>query len=61
MIDGHVIGTWHRAGWLPCSCETAPFSSTGGTHAVEFVGLNPPDSTAFISYVVITPGARGGH
>lgn len=62
MIDGHVIGTWTAPEGMPFTLETATFTvSTGGTHAVEFVGLNPPDSTAFISYVVITPGARGGH
>jgi hypothetical protein len=62
IIDGNVIGTWTVPPGMPFTLETATFTvSTGGTHVVEFMGLNPPDSTAFLSYVVITPNARGVH
>ncbi len=59
MIDGNVIGTWTVPVDMPFTLETATFTVTSaGTHAVEFMGLNPPDSTAFLSYVVITPTER---
>jgi hypothetical protein len=62
MIDGNVIGTWTAPASMPFTLETATFTvSTGGTHVLEFVALNPPDTTAFLSYVVITPGGRGAH
>jgi hypothetical protein len=59
LIDGNVIGTWTAPIGMPFTLETATFTVTSsGTHAVEFIGLNPPDSTAFVSYVTITPGDR---
>ena len=59
MIDGNVIGTWDAPVGMPFTLESATFSVTSsGTHTLEFMGLNPPDSTAFISYVTITPTAR---
>jgi hypothetical protein len=59
LIDGNVIGTWNAPLGMPFTLETATFTVTsGGTHSVEFMGLNPPDSTAFVSYVVITPVTR---
>jgi hypothetical protein len=55
MIDGNVIGTWTVPVGMPFTLETARFTvSTDGVHALEFMGINPPDSTAFLSYVVIT-------
>jgi len=62
MIDGNVIGTWTVPSGMLFKLETATFTvSTDGTHALEFMGLDPYDSTAFISYVVITPSGRGGN
>lgn len=59
MIDGNVIGTWTVPVDMPFTLETATFSvSSGGTHALMFMGLNPPDSTAFLSYVTITATSR---
>jgi len=56
MIDGNVIGTWTVEAGMPFTLETATFTvNWGGTHTLEFMGLNPPDSTAFLSYVTITP------
>ena len=54
-IDGSVIGTWDVPVGMPFTLETASFAvSTDGTHVLEFMGLNPHDTTAFISYVTIT-------
>jgi hypothetical protein len=62
MIDGYVVGTWDVPVGMPFTLETTTFTvNSGGTHAVEFMGLNPPDSTAFLSYVVITPAERQIH
>jgi len=60
MIDGNVIGTWDVPICMPFTLETASFTaSTDGTHTVEFMGMNPHDTTAFVSYVTITPvGAK---
>jgi len=59
MIDGNVIGIWDVPLNMPFTLETATFTvKTDGTHALEFMVLNPPDSTAFLSYVTITPGGR---
>jgi hypothetical protein len=59
MIDGNVIGTWDVPTGMPFTLETATFTvNTGGTHALEFMGMNPPDNGAFVSYVTITPTAR---
>jgi hypothetical protein len=56
LIDGQVIGTWALSSFTPFTLETASFTvTTGGTHAVEFLGVNKGDHTAFVSYVVITP------
>ena len=62
MIDGHVVGIWDAPVGMPFTLETTTFTvNSGDTHAVEFMGLNPPDSTAFLSYVVITPAERQIH
>jgi len=56
LIDGRPIGTWALSSYTPFTLETVTFTvSTGGNHAVEFMGTNPGDHTAFLSYVVITP------
>ncbi len=59
MIDGNVIGTWDVPLSMPFTLETATFTvSTDGTHALEFMGMNPGDKTAFVSYVTITPAGQ---
>lgn len=59
MIDGNVIGTWEVPVGMPFTRETATFTvSTDGTHVLQFMGMNPYDTTAFLSYVNITPVAR---
>jgi hypothetical protein len=56
MIDGNVVGTWDVPVGMPFTLETAQFTvSTDGTHVLEFMGMNRHDTTAFISYVTITP------
>ena len=56
LIDGNVIGTWALTSFTPFTLETVPFTvSTGGTHMLEFMGMNHGDHTAFLSYVTITP------
>ena len=56
LIDGYVIGTWDVAVGMPFTLETATFTvGTDGTHTVEFLGMNPYDTTAFVSYVTVTP------
>jgi hypothetical protein len=56
MIDGSLIGTWDVPVGMPFTRETATFTvSTDGIHVLEFMGMNPYDTTAFISYVTITP------
>jgi hypothetical protein len=62
IIDGNVVGTWTVPTGMPFTLETATFTvSTAGSHILEFMGMNPYDTTAFVSYVVITPNARGAH
>jgi hypothetical protein len=60
-IDGNVIGTWALTSITPFTLVTASFTvTTGGTHTLEFRGINYGDHTAFLSYVNITPtGATG--
>ena len=59
MVDGNVIGTWTVPVGMPFTLETASFTvSTDGIHVLEFMGTDPHDSSAFISYVVITPTER---
>ncbi|HLI62636.1 MAG TPA: hypothetical protein VKV05_04500 [Terriglobales bacterium] len=54
LIDGVPIGTWALSSYTPFTLETATFTvSTGGSHTLEFMGTNPGDHTAFLSYVVI--------
>ena len=61
MIDGNVIGTWDVAVGMPFILETASFTVTAsGSHVLEFMGMNAGDTTAFVSYVTITPTARHG-
>jgi hypothetical protein len=56
LIDQNVIGTWVMSSYTPFTLQTAQFTvTTGGSHTVEFVGLNRGDHTAFLSYVVISP------
>jgi len=59
LIDGTPIGTWSLTTGTPFTLETARFTvSTGGNHTLAFMGMNPGDHTAFLSYVVITPVDR---
>lgn len=59
FIDGTPIGTWSLTTGTPFTLETARFTvSTGGNHTLVFMGMNPGDHTAFLSYVVITPADR---
>ena len=59
IVDGNVIGTWTVPPGMPFTLETATFTvTTGSSHVLEFMGLNPSDTTAFLSYVVITPTRR---
>jgi hypothetical protein len=61
LIDGNVIGTWALTSYTPFTLESVQFTvSTGGTHTLEFMGINNGDHTAFLSYVSITQtGATG--
>ena len=59
IVDGNVIGTWTVPVGMPFTLETATFTvTTGSSHVLEFMGMNPSDTTAFLSYVVITPTRR---
>ena len=59
FIDGQVIGTWALISFTPFTLQTASFSvRTGGTHTLQFRGMNKGDHTAFLSYVVITQTER---
>jgi hypothetical protein len=59
MIDGNLIGTWALSSYTPFTMHTASFGiTTGGTHTLEFRGINPGDHTAFLSYVTITPAGH---
>jgi len=59
LIDGRPIGTWALSSYTSFTLKTATFTvSSGGNHALEFMGTNPGDHTAFLSYVNIT---RSGH
>ena len=61
LIDGNVIGTWALTSYTPFTLETAPFTvSTGGTHTLEFRGINYGDHTAFLSDVSITQTGTTG-
>ena len=54
LIDGTPIGTWALTTGTPFTLETVRFTvSTGGSHALEFIGTRPGDHTAFLSYVTI--------
>jgi len=56
LIDGDVIGTWALTSFTPFTLETASFTvGTGGTHTLEFMGIDYGDHTAFLSDVSITP------
>lgn len=56
LMDGVPIGTWALSSYTPFTLETVTFTvSAGGSHVVEFMGTNPGDHTAFLSYVTITP------
>jgi len=59
LIDGTPIGAWALSSYTPFTLQSATFTvTTGGNHAVEFMGTNPGDHTAFLSYVVITSSER---
>ena len=59
MVDGNVIGAWDVATGMPFTLETATFTvSSSGSHTLEFMGMNPGDTTAFVSYVTITANGR---
>ncbi len=59
LMDGGVIGTWDVPVGMPFTRETATFTvTTDGTHVLEFMGMNALDTTAFVSYVTITPVGR---
>jgi hypothetical protein len=50
-----VIHSWTLTSYTPFSLQTATFTvTTGGSHTLEFRGIRNYDSTAFVSYVVIT-------
>lgn len=56
LIDGNVIGTWAVVSFTPFTLENTTFSvSTTGNHALEFIGLDFGDHTAFLSDVTVTP------
>ncbi len=56
LIDGAPVGTWALSSYTPFTLETVNFTvSAGASHAVEFMGTNPGDHTAFLSYVTIAP------
>ncbi|HKD85574.1 MAG TPA: hypothetical protein VKB58_12560 [Terriglobales bacterium] len=56
FIDGNLIGTWSLISYTPFTLQSVPFTvSTAGSHTLEFRGIRNYDSTAFLSYVVITP------
>ena len=58
LIDGNAIGSWALTSFAPFLLEDATFTiSTGGSHTLEFLGLNSGDHTAFLSDVSITPRA----
>jgi hypothetical protein len=62
LIDGTPIGSWALITGTPFTLETVTFTvSTGGSHALEFMGTRPGDHTAFLSYVTITPGDGSRH
>ncbi len=62
LIDGSPIETWALTSYTPFTLDTATFTvSTSGNHTVQFMGTNPGDHTAFLSYVVITPAERPIH
>jgi hypothetical protein len=59
LIDGQVVGTWALSSCTPFALQTSVFTvSNGGSHTVEFLGMNAGDHTAFLSYVTITPRGR---
>jgi len=59
MIDGNVIGSWDVPTGMPFTLETTSFTvNSNGSHTLEFMGMNPGDTTAFVSYVGITATAR---
>ncbi|HTV66172.1 MAG TPA: hypothetical protein VMD98_11230 [Bryocella sp.] len=59
LIDGTPIGTWALSSYTPFTLETASFTvTTGGNHTLAFMGTNPGDHTAFLSYVTIAPTDR---
>ncbi len=59
LLDGTPIGTWALTTGTPFTLETVKFTvSTGGSHALEFMGTKPGDHTAFLSYVTIAPAGR---
>lgn len=59
LIDGNVIGTWNLTSFTPFTLQSVTFTvSRSGSHTLEFMGIRHYDSTAFLSYVVITPSAR---
>src|SRR5271165_950346 len=52
LIDGNVIGTWALTSFTPFTLQVASFTvSAGGTHTLEFKGINNGDHTAFLSAV----------
>jgi hypothetical protein len=56
LIDGNVINTWNMTSYTPFTLQTVTFTvTTDGSHMLEFRGVRHYDSTAFLSYVVITP------
>jgi len=56
LIDGNAIDSWPLKSFTPFTLETASFTvNSNGSYALEFMGTNVGDHTAFLPYVVITP------
>jgi len=54
LIDGRAIGNWALASFKPFTLQSAYFRvETGGTHQLQFAGINSGDHTVFLSGVSI--------
>src|SRR5262249_32509248 len=59
VVDGVVAGTVTPLGSRFATYTSDPFTVTGGSHTIEFLGLNPKggDNTAFLDQIgIIKPG-----
>jgi streptogramin lyase len=59
LVDSQVVGIYTPAGTSYSTLTTGPFTVTGGTHTLAFVGLNPNggDNTALIDGVDVNQPA----